>query len=168
MPFSIVQGDITRQRVGAIVNAANTALQMGGGVCGAIFRAAGPRELQAECDAIGDVETGGAVITKGYALPAEYIIHAAGPVWQGGGSGEEALLRSCYQESLRIAEENGVESIAFPLISSGIYGYPRRAALDVAENAILDFLEASGSAIDVKIVMLDPDDIPSEYSSPDE
>jgi len=162
MPFSIVQGDITRQRVGAIVNAANPALQMGGGVCGAIFRAAGPRELQAECDAIGGVETGGAVITKGYALPAEYIIHAAGPVWQGGGSGEEALLRSCYQESLRVAEENGVGSIAFPLISSGIYGYPRRAALDVAENAIRDYLRDSESDIDVLLVMLDCGDILAE------
>jgi len=162
MPFSIVQGDITRQRVGAIVNAANPALQMGGGVCGAIFRAAGPRELQAECDAIGDVETGGAVITKGYALPAEYIIHTAGPVWHGGGSGEEALLRSCYQESLRIAEENSVGSIAFPLISSGIYGYPRRAALDVAENAIRDYLRDSESDIDVLLVMLDCGDILAE------
>ena len=164
MPFSIIQGDITKQRVGAIVNAANTGLQMGGGVCGAIFRAAGPRELQAECDAIGGVETGSAVITKGYALPADYIIHTAGPVWHGGGRGEEALLRSCYQESLRIAEEKGIGSIAFPLISSGIYGYPRRAALDVAENVIRDYLSDSESDIDVMLVMRNRGDLPEGSS----
>ena len=164
MPFSIIQGDITEQRVDAIVNAANPGLQMGGGVCGAIFRAAGPDKLQAECDAIGGVETGGAVITKGYALPADYIIHTAGPVWRGGRDGEEALLRSCYRESLRLAEETGAESIAFPLISSGIYGYPRRAALDVAENAIRDYLSESESDIDVLLVLRSRDDIPEGSS----
>jgi len=164
MPFTIIQGDITEQRVGAIVNAANPALKMGGGVCGAIFRAAGPDELQAECDAIGGVETGGAVITNGYALPADYIIHTAGPVWRGGRDGEEALLKSCYQQSLRLAEENGVGSIAFPLISSGVYGYPRRAALDVAENAIRDYLSESESDMDVLLILLTRDDITDRSS----
>jgi len=157
MPFSIVQGDITKQRVGAIVNAANTGLLMGGGVCGAIFRAAGERELQAACDKLAPIQTGEAVITPGFALPANYVIHTAGPVWQGGSHGEEALLGSCYRESLRLAEENGVGSIAFPLISSGIYGYPRRAALDVAENAIRDYLSESESDIDVRLVLLSVD-----------
>ena len=159
MPFQIVQGDITGQRVDAIVNAANTGLQMGGGVCGAIFRAAGARELQAECDAIGGVETGDAVITKGYALAAKNIIHTAGPIWRGGDAGEEALLRSCYRKSLELAETKGLSSIAFPLISSGIYGYPRRAALDVAESAIRDYLNESDSDLEVRLVLLGMDDI---------
>src|SRR5690554_274260 len=102
MPFNVVQNDITKMQVDAIVNAANTSLKMGGGVCGAIFRAAGAKELQAECDAIGGCPTGEAVITKGYKLPAKYIIHTPGPVWQGGKQGEEELLRSCYFNSLQL------------------------------------------------------------------
>ena len=141
MPFTIVRQDITTMNVDAIVNAANTELQMGGGVCGAIFRAAGARELQAACDRVAPIETGGAAITPGFGLPAKYVIHAAGPVyshWQKTKSRE--LLHSAYIESLRLASENGCKSIAFPLISSGIYGYPRDEALEVARSSIEEFL----------------------------
>jgi len=151
MPFSMIQGDITKQQVGAIVNAANTGLKMGGGVCGAIFRAAGTQELLDECEEIGGVDTGSAVITKGYALPADFIIHTAGPIWLGGGHGEEALLKSCYTESLKLAEENGIRSIAFPLISSGIYGYPKDEALRVATEVIEEFIE--GRDMEVYLVL---------------
>lgn len=141
MPFTIVRQDITKMKVDAVVNAANTALQMGGGVCGAIFQAAGAERLQAACDKLAPIQTGGAVITPGFQLPAKYVIHAAGPVysqWDQKRSG--ALLRSAYIESLRLAEENGCESIAFPLISSGIYGYPKDEALEVARRSIGEFL----------------------------
>lgn len=141
MPFEIVREDITNMQVDAVVNAANTALQQGGGVCGAIFRAAGERELQRACNAIGHIGTGQAVITPGFGLKAKYIIHTAGPVWRGGGQGEEEQLKSCYQSSLRLARDNGCESVAFPLISSGIYGYPKEQALRVASEAILAYLE---------------------------
>jgi O-acetyl-ADP-ribose deacetylase (regulator of RNase III) len=141
MSFEIIHGDITKMETDAIVNAANESLQMGGGVCGAIFSAAGAAALQEECDAIGGVKTGEAVITKGYRLPAKYIIHTAGPVWHGGGQGEKALLQGCYWNSLRLAEERGLGSIAFPLISAGIYGYPREEALAVATERIEAFLE---------------------------
>jgi O-acetyl-ADP-ribose deacetylase (regulator of RNase III) len=141
MPFTIVRQDITKMGVDAVVNAANTDLQMGGGVCGAIFKAAGPRELQAACDKVAPIKTGDAVITPGFGLPAKYIIHAAGPVYrQWNKEQNETFLRSCYTSSLNLAAENGCESIAFPLISSGIYGYPKKEALAVATSAIVDWL----------------------------
>ncbi len=141
MPFTIVRQDITKMKVDAIVNAANTDLAMGGGVCGAIFHAAGAAKLQAACNKQAPIATGGAAITPGFALPAKYIIHAVGPIyhhWDANKS--EELLRSAYMESLVLAKENGCESIAFPLISSGIYGYPKDEALQVATSAIADFL----------------------------
>jgi len=140
MPFQIVRNDITKMEVDAIVNAANIALKMGGGVCGAIFSAAGAQELQAECDRIEKCETGQAVITGGGRLPARYIIHTAGPIWNGGKSGEAQLLHDCYINSLELACQHQCESIAFPLISSGIYGYPKDQALQIAVTAISEFL----------------------------
>ena len=125
MPFSIVRQDITKMKVDCIVNAANTALQMGGGVCGAIFAAAGADELRAACEPLAPIQTGGAVVTPGFRLPAKFIIHTAGPVYRGGRQNEEKQLRACYQNSLQSAVEHGCESVAFPLISSGIYGYPK-------------------------------------------
>lgn len=140
MPFSIVRQDITKMNVDAIVNAANTDLAMGGGVCGAIFEAAGPAKLQSVCRPLAPIRTGEAVITPGFDLPARYVIHTAGPVYHGGNSGEEQLLYSSYKNSLSLAMQNQCESIAFPLISAGIYGYPKVEALQVATRAIQDFL----------------------------
>lgn len=155
MPLNIISEDITRLRVDAIVNAANTSLKMGGGVCGAIFRAAGEETLQAACDKLAPIKTGEAVITLGYMLPAAQIIHTAGPVYKDGKHDEEALLRSCYENSLHLALEHDCKSIAFPLISSGIYGYPKREALKVAIEAIREFLE--NHELDVSLVLFDVD-----------
>ena len=141
MPFTIVRQDITKMDTDAIVNAANTELLMGGGVCGAIFNAAGSRELQAACSRLAPIKTGEAVITPGFALPAGYIIHTAGPIYdQMRAKESERLLRAAYTNSLRLALEHQCRSIAFPLISSGIYGYPKEEALSVATAAIKDFL----------------------------
>ena len=154
MPFTIVRQDITKMKVDAIVNAANTDLQMGGGVCGAIFKAAGAAQLQAACDKLAPIKTGEAVITPGFNLPAKFVIHAAGPVYRYQNAEQsEKLLRSAYMESLRLAIENKCESIAFPLISSGIYGYPKDEALQVATAAIQDFL--INNDIDITLVVFD-------------
>ena len=154
MPFTIVRQDITKMKVDAIVNAANTGLQMGGGVCGAIFKAAGAAQLQAVCAKLAPIKTGEAVITPGFNLPAKYVIHAAGPVYREWNKEQnEQLLRAAYMNSLKIAVENKCESIAFPLISSGIYGYPKDEALKVAVSAIKDFLK--NHDIDVTLVVFD-------------
>lgn len=140
MPFEIIRNDITAMSVDAIVNAANSALQMGGGVCGAIFSAAGAQDMQAACDKIGECGVGKAVLTDGFNLPAKFVIHTVGPIWQDGNHKEAQLLYDCYVNSLELARQNKCTSIAFPLISSGIYGYPRDQALQIAISAIGKFL----------------------------
>jgi len=154
MPFTIVRQDITKMTVDAIVNAANTDLAMGGGVCGAIFKAAGAQELQAACNQVAPIKTGEAAITPSFALPCKYVIHAVGPVYRHWNAQQsEALLRSAYTESLRLASKNHIQSIAFPLISSGIFGYPKDEALKVASSAITDYLQSSD--IDVFLAVFD-------------
>lgn len=154
MPFTIVRQDITKMKVDAIVNAANTELLMGGGVCGAIFNATGAKELQEACDKKSPIKTGDAVITPGFKLPAKFVIHAAGPVYNHNNKGKSAaLLSSAYINSLRLAVENKCESIAFPLISSGIYGYPKDEALQVATTAITKFIGEND--IDVYLAVFD-------------
>ncbi len=139
--ISVVEGDITRQAVDAIVNAANTTLLGGGGVDGAIHRAAGP-ELLKECRTIGGCPTGEARLTKGYKLPAQWVIHTVGPVWGGGSQDEDALLANCYRNSLSLAVQNQIRTIAFPAISTGAYGFPLERAARIALREILAFLQS--------------------------
>lgn len=140
--MEVWQGDITTLRADAIVNAANNQLAGGGGVDGAIHRAAGADDLQAACRAIGYCPTGSAVITPGFRLPARHIIHTVGPVWQGGTQGEPDLLRACYSNCLTLAVQEGIRSIAFPAISCGVYGYPKADAVAVAVDEVERCLEA--------------------------
>ena len=152
--LSIVKGDIVKAKTDAIVNAANTSLLGGGGVDGAIHRAAGP-ELLAECETLNGCRTGEAKITKGYKLKAKYVIHTPGPIWRGGKWGEEELLANCYKNCLALAKENGVKSIAFPSISTGVYRFPVDQAAKIAVGEILNFLKKDDSVEQIILVCFD-------------
>ena len=152
--IEIILGDITRQSVDAIVNAANCSLLGGGGVDGAIHRAAGP-ELLAECRTLHGCETGKAKITRGYRLPAKYVIHTPGPVWHGGGYGEAELLASCYRSCLELASQNGCETVDFPSISTGVYHFPLEKAAEIAIGTIAAYLREHPEIRRVRMVCFD-------------
>jgi O-acetyl-ADP-ribose deacetylase (regulator of RNase III) len=152
----VIKGDITKQNVEAIVNAANNTLLGGGGVDGAIHRAAGP-ELLAECRTLNGCQTGRAKITKGYRLPAEWVIHTVGPVWHGGNNGEDELLASCNRNSLGLAAENSIKTIAFPSISTGVYRFPVERAAGIAINEIIRFQKADESMEKILMVCFNDD-----------
>ncbi len=149
--FKVLEGDLTKQKVDAIVNAANESLLGGGGVDGAIHRAAGP-ELLAECRTLGGCPTGEAKMTRGYRLPARHVIHTVGPVWRGGGNGEDELLARCYRSSLALVEEHDLKSVAFPAISCGIYSFPVDRAAAIAVREIREFLGRSAAVERVLVV----------------
>jgi len=159
--IEIVRGDITKLKVDAIVNAANTTLLGGGGVDGAIHRAAGPKLLD-ECRTLGGCRPGEAKITRGYNLPARFVIHTVGPVWSGGNRGEAEVLANCYRNSLRVAVENGLKTIAFPAISCGAYGYPISDAAEIANKTVRDFLRGNDQ-IEKVIFVLATNEIFSAY-----
>ena len=159
--IEIARGDITKVRVDAIVNAANTTLLGGGGVDGAIHRTAGP-ELLAECRSVGGCRPGDAKITRGYRLPARFVIHTVGPVWRGGNHGESEMLANCYRHSLQLAVENGIKTIAFPAISCGAYGYPIQDAAQIAVKTTRNFL-ATVDKIEKVTFVLWGDDIYDAY-----
>ncbi len=154
--IEVITGDITTLKVDAIVNAANESLLGGGGVDGAIHRGAG-RELAAECRTLGGCKTGQCKITKGYRLPAKWVIHAVGPIWRDGDKGEDELLASCYRNSLELASRTGLKTIAFPSISTGSYGFPVKRAAKIAFSQIQTFLSKNGLVEKVTIVCFDPE-----------
>ena len=154
MHLKVYKGDITKLKVDVIVNAANSSLLGGGGVDGAIHRAAGP-ELLEECRSLHGAKTGEAKMTKGYRLPAEYVIHTVGPVWRGGSNGERELLASCYKNSLALWKEKNLKSIAFPAVSTGIYGYPKKEAAETAVKMILEETKGLGDEYEVYLVAFD-------------